>query len=155
MKTNQAGIELIKKWESLRLKAYLCSANVWTIGWGSTYYEDGIRVKKGDVITKERADELFAKLLPKYEFGVCGLLKKPVNENQFSALVSFAYNIGYGKGGLADSTLLKKVNANPNDESISAEFLRWNKAGGKVLNGLTKRRHEECDLYMRKNQNVI
>ena len=149
MKLNKKGIEMMHKYEGLRLTAYLCPAKVWTIGYGNTFYEDGSRVKQGDKITKERAYELFVTITNMSFVDPIKkrLLKVELNENQFSALVCFAYNVG--TGALAKSTLLKKVNINPNDLTIRNEFLKWNKAGGKVLNGLTKRRESEANLYFK------
>jgi lysozyme len=145
MKLNKLGIDLMHHFEGCKLEAYECSAKVWTIGWGNTFYENGTPVMQGDKITQDRANELFEFVVNKFSLGVEKLLTKKVNENQFSALVCFAYNVG--TGNLAKSTLLKKVNANPNDPSISNEFLRWNKAGGKALLGLTRRRTAESKLY--------
>ena len=145
MKTSLSGQSLIKSFESCRLKAYRDSIGVWTIGWGSTWYEDGTRVQQGDQITQERADALFRLVLAEFEIGVERLLKVKLTQHQFDALVSFAYNVGLGN--LQRSTLLRKVNANPKDPTIAAEFAKWNRAGGKVLNGLTRRRKAEADLY--------
>jgi lysozyme len=140
---------MMHKYEGLKLTAYLCPAKVWTIGYGNTFYEDGTKVKQGDVITKERADQLFINITNKnFAEPLLKLIKVKLNENQFSALVCFAYNVG--TGALAKSTLLRKVNINPNDLTIRNEFLKWNKAGGKVLNGLTKRRESEANLYFEK-----
>ena len=157
MKLNEAGKTLVKSFEGLKLTAYKCSANKDTIGYGNTFYEDGTPVKPGDKITKERAESLFELIASEFEAKVRPLIKANLTENQYSALVSFAYNAGIGtprthrKGpsGLWGSTLLAKVNANPNDPSIRAEFMKWNKAGGKVLNGLTRRRQAEADLYFK------
>lgn len=140
MKTNQLGINLIKSFESCSLKAYLCPAKIWTIGWGHT-----VGVIKGEEITQDKADLMLENDLKKFEDEVYRLIKSNVNENQFSALVSFCYNCG--STNLQKSTLLKKVNINPDDETIEAEFLKWNKAKGKVLNGLTRRRIAESKLY--------
>jgi lysozyme len=146
MKLNKKGIEMMHKYEGLRLIAYLCPAKVWTIGYGNTFYEDGSRVKQGDKITKERAEQLFFNITNKnFAEPLLKLLKVELNENQFSALVCFAYNVG--TGALAKSTLLKKVNINPNDLTIRNEFIKWNKANGKVLRGLTFRRESEAKLY--------
>lgn len=139
------GIPLIKKYEGLKLSAYICPAGIPTIGYGSTFYENGSKVVMGEKISLERADALLINTVQKFEQSVRGLVKSKVNENQIGALTSFAFNVG--TGNLKKSTLLKKVNANPNDLAIRAEFMRWNKAGGKILNGLTKRRNEEADLY--------
>ena len=145
-KISNLGLELIKKYEGFKAKAYLCPANVPTIGYGSTYYEDGTKVKLTDSpITKERATELLEALLVSYERSVDSYCVDTINQNQFDALCSFAYNCGVGN--LKSSTLLKKVNKNPNDPTIKDEFLKWNKGGGKVLTGLTKRRIEEAQLY--------
>jgi lysozyme len=145
MKLNQKGISLMHEFEGLRLDAYLCPANIPTIGWGNTEYENGQPVKIGDKITKERADELFKNIVEGFSNGVRSLVNANLNENQFSALVSFAYNVGLGN--LQRSTLLKKVNANPNDKAIMVEFIRWNKAAGKIMPGLTRRRTSEAKLY--------
>ena len=145
MKLNKNGAELLHHFEGCRLTAYQCPAKVWTVGYGNTRYENGNPVKQGDQITQQRADELFLNIVNKFAMGVEKLLTKKVSENQFSALVSFAYNVGLGN--LQKSTLLKMVNENPNDEGINEQFLRWNKAGGKELAGLTRRRRAEADLY--------
>lgn len=145
MKLNKAGKDLIKSFEGLRLSAYRCSANKETIGYGNTFYEDGSPVKMGDIITKERADLLFELIANSFAERVRKEVKTILTDNQFSALVSLAYNIGIGN--LQKSTLLRKVNFNPNDPSIRAEFMRWNRAGGKVLAGLTRRREAEAKLY--------
>jgi len=145
-KISNLGLELIKKYEGFKAKAYLCPAKVPTIGYGSTYYEDGTKVKLTDPpITQERATELLEALLVSYERSVDSYCVDTINQNQFDALCSFAYNCGVGN--LKSSTLLKKVNKNPNDPTIKDEFLKWNKGGGKVLTGLTKRRIEEAQLY--------
>lgn len=148
MKLNKAGIDLMHEFEGLRLEAYLCPAKVWTIGYGNTFYEDGNKVKKGDVITLDRANELYENIVNKrFAEPLKKLLVVKLNENQFSALVSLAYNIGMGN--IKTSTLLKMVNKNPNNPFIKEQFLRWNKSGGKVLNGLTRRREAEAKLYFK------
>lgn len=149
MKTSPEGIRLLKEFESCRLKSYQDQAGVWTIGFGNIRYEDGAHVKSGESITQERADSLFAYTLKQFENKVIGFLRRDVNQNQFDALVSFHYNTG----ALGDSTLLRKVNRNPDDKSIEMEFLRWNKAHVKgvlvELPGLTKRRQREADFYFK------
>jgi lysozyme len=145
MKLNKLGIDLMHFFEGCKLEAYQCSAKVWTIGWGNTFYENGTPVRQGDKITQDRANSLFVFVANKFAGEIKKLIKTNLSENQFSALVCFAYNVG--TGNLAKSTLLKKVNANPNDPSISNEFLKWNKAGGKALLGLTRRRTAESKLY--------
>jgi lysozyme len=145
---NKAGKDLIKSYEGLRLSSYKCSANKDTIGFGNTFYEDGRPVKPGDTITLERANQLFDFIIAKFAAKVKQLVKSDINENQFAALVSFAYNCGVGN--LQNSTLLKKVNANPDDLTIADEFMKWTKAGGKQLGGLIKRRKSESNLYYEK-----
>ena len=148
MKIDKTGLDLIAEFEGLRLKPYLCSAGVPTIGYGSTFYENGSKVKLTDMpITKLRADQLLRNTADKFAEKVAVLITKPVTQNQFNALVSFAFNVGIG--ALRNSTLLKKVNVNPNDTTIKSEFLRWNKAGGRVVNGLTKRREKEALIYFK------
>jgi lysozyme len=140
------GYLFITKHEGLRLKPYLCPAKVPTIGYGNTYYLNGKRVTLLDKeITKQEAFDMFKEIANRFAKRVDELVTSNINQNQFNALVSFAYNVG--TGNFSSSTLLKKVNKNPNDLTLKAEFLRWNKAGGKVLNGLTKRRNEEADIY--------
>jgi lysozyme len=140
------GYLLITKFEGLRLKPYLCSAKIPTIGYGNSYYPDGKRVTLLDKdITKQQAFDMFKEVANRFAKRVDTLVTSNLNQNQFNALVSFAYNVG--TGNFSSSTLLKKVNRNPDDLTIKDEFLRWNKAGGKVLNGLTNRRNEEAILY--------
>lgn len=149
MKVNQIsvkGINLIKKYEGLSLKPYTCPAGLATIGYGATYYPNGIKVKLTDKpISEYQASTMLSNMLRHYEVVVDSYTRDDITQGQFDALVSFAYNCGVGN--LKGSTLLKKVNANPNDATIRAEFLKWNKGGGKVLAGLTKRRTDEADLY--------
>lgn len=147
MKPSENCYSLIKQFEGCRLKAYKDSAGVWTIGYGTTYYPDGNPVRSGEVITQERA-EFLLKWQVLEKSGSVDSLVKVVNQNQFDALVSFAYNVG--SGALKKSTLLRKLLVNPNDPLIEQEFLKWNKAGGLELRGLTKRRQAEADLYFRK-----
>jgi lysozyme len=148
MKVNKLGIETMHHFEGCKLTAYQCPAKVWTIGWGNTFYPDKTPVKQGDVITQEQANALFETVMNNFALGVKKCLTKEVNENQFSALVCFAYNVGIGS--LQKSTLLKKININPNDETIAGEFAKYTKAGGKVLLGLVRRRKVESDLYFKK-----
>jgi len=145
-KISQGGIDLIKKFEGLKLKPYLCSAGVPTIGYGNTFYENGKKVTLNDpAITEKRAEELIAYLLVSFEKYVDSYCRDDINQNQFDALVSFAYNLG--PNSLKASTLLKKVNVNPSDPTIKDEFLKWTKAGGRVLKGLVLRRESEASLY--------
>jgi len=145
---NKATIDLIKEFEGLELKAYVDPATgnePITIGYGTTYYPDGKKVKMGDVCTEQQATEYLTADVNKFAKKVKTLITSNVNDNQFGALTSFAYNVG--TGNLSSSTLRKKVNANPNDISIEAEFMKWNKAAGKIMNGLTRRRAAEAKLY--------
>jgi len=149
MKLDKKGYDLIKEFEGLKLKPYLCSASVPTIGYGSTYYENGKKVKLTDApITKERADDLFEIVADDFAKRVLPLIKKPLTQNQFNSIVSFAFNLGVR--ALQNSTLLRLVNINPNDANIAKEFLKWNKAGGVVVKGLTNRRIKESALYFTK-----
>lgn len=146
MKLNEKGYKLICNFEGLSLKPYLCSAKIPTIGYGNTYYPDGKRVTLLDEpITKEQAFEMFKVIADKFAKRVTSLLLKEVTQNQFNSLVSLAYNIGINN--FATSTLLKKVNANPKDVTIANEFKRWNKVGGKVVDGLVNRRLAEVVNY--------
>lgn len=147
MKLNKEGADLIKEFEGCKLKAYQCSAKKWTIGYGNTFYEDGKPVLPGHAITQEKANQLFELISADFSAKVAKLVPLHITPNQFGALTSFAYNCGVVN--LQKSTLLKKVNANHNDQSIRAEFLKWNKAGGKVLAGLTRRREAEANLYFK------
>ena len=148
-KTGAEGLKLIKKFEGLKLKPYLCSAAVPTIGWGSTRYTNGTKVTlKDPAITKEQADTLFLETLKQYELAVDAYCRDDINQFQFDALVSFCYNLG--PHALKSSTLLKKVNKNPNDPTIAAEFNKWVNAGGKRLKGLIRRRAAEVELYFKK-----
>lgn len=145
-KLSLKGFELIKRFEGLKLKAYLCPAGIPTIGYGNTYYLSGKKVLLSDPqITKEQAEDLLKNLLIPYEKAVDSFCRDDINQNQFDALVAFSYNVGVG--ALQKSTLIKKVNLNLKDVSIADEFLKWNKSNGSVLKGLTTRRQAEADLY--------
>ena len=139
MKISADGVKLIKRFEGCKLKAYRCSAGVLTIGYGST----GDHVKEGMVITQEEAEKLLFDDIERFERGVDKLCK--VEQCKFDALVSFAFNLGLGN--LEKSTLLKKIKAN-DFNGAADEFLKWNKAGGKVLEGLKKRRQAERWLFL-------
>lgn len=141
MKISQKGVSLVKEFEGFELKAYRDSVGVVTIGYGST----GSHVFMGQVITEPQAEALLIKDLSRFESGVNDLVKVPLTQNQFDALVSFSFNLGLGN--LKSSTLLKKLNAK-DYLGASKEFERWNKAGGKVLNGLTRRRLAEKELFL-------
>lgn len=143
MKTSEKGIELITQFEGLKLKAYKCSAGVWTIGYGHT----GEDVKEGKEITAEEAKKLLAADLKRFENSVNRSVKKPINQNQFDSLVSISLNIGVS--AFERSTLLKVVNEDPNQEKIEAEFLKWKLAKGKVVQGLLNRRKQEVINYFK------
>ena len=145
MEVNKAGKDLIKQFEGCKLKAYKCPAGLWTISWGLTFYPDGTKVKEGDVITQQQAEDYFNAIVDDFAKGVDVLVKSNVTANNFSAIVSFAFNVGINN--LRKSTLLKKVNANPKDPSISAEFKKWVRANDRVMQGLVKRREAEAKLY--------
>ena len=146
MKTSKAGLDLIKQFESFRAAPYLCSAGVPTIGYGTTVYPNGIKVKLSDQkITQQLAESFLQFHVNAIEKDVSKLVKVTLTQNQFDALVSFAYNVGLGAFG--DSTLLKLLNAGDID-GASKQFERWNKAGGKVSNGLTRRRNAEKALFL-------
>ena len=136
---------LIKKFEGCKLSAYLCPAKIPTIGFGSTYYADGKRVKMGDTLTQEQADKLLTDTLITYELFVDVNTRDDITQGMFDALVDFAYNCG--NANLKSSTLLKKVNVNPKDSAIQDEFLKWTRANGKILQGLINRRKAEVELY--------
>lgn len=144
MKTSNAGKTLIKSFEGKRLAAYDDGVGVWTIGYGTIKYPNGVKVKKGDVCTDEQADQYFNNDLVKFENSVNSLVKVPLTQNQFAALVSFAYNLG--ATNLSNSTLLRKLNSK-DYKGAAAEFPKWNKAGGKVMAGLTRRRLAEQELF--------
>jgi len=143
---SRKGKLLIKKFEGFRSEPYLDAVGVPTIGIGFTHYPDGTPVELyDDAITKEEALQILDELLDKYEAAVNEFVTSEITQNQFDALVSFTYNLGIG--ALKSSTLLKKINANPNDEIIPYEFKRWVYADGKKLKGLVRRRTQEAKLY--------
>lgn len=146
-KTSQIGIDLISSFEGIRLNAYDDGVGVWTIGIGTTTYPNGVKVKKGDKCTLDQAKEYFAHDLKRFESSVNNLVKVPLTQNQFDALVSLVYNIG--QTAFSNSTLLKKLNAK-DYQGAADQFPRWNKAKGKVLNGLTRRRAAERALFLKK-----
>jgi lysozyme len=139
------GENLIKGFEGLRLKAYQDSAGVWTIGWGNTFYANGKPVKCGDDLpNKECADDLLALKLKEFSADINRLVTVPLNQNQFDALLSFQYNTG----ALANSTLLKLLNAG-DYAGAAGQFGRWIHAGGKILQVLIDRRAKECKLFLK------
>jgi len=147
MKISQKGLDMIKHFESFRSEPYLCSAGVPTIGYGTTYYKGGVKVTlQDDAIDKNEATDLLRTQVDKiYGKAVNDNLTVEVTQNQWDALVSFTYNLG--GSNFKRSTLLKRVNEGKNNKA-GDEFLRWDKAGGKVLAGLTRRRKAERKLYL-------
>ena len=146
MIVSKNGLDLIKEFESFKSKPYLCPSQKATIGFGSTYYPDGKKVTLQDKeITEEKAFEILEYIANK-DFGsnINKVVKVPLNQNQFDALVSFAYNIG--NENFNSSTLLRWLNQG-NYKEASMQLLRWNKSKGIVLNGLTKRRKSEKALF--------
>lgn len=143
---NQKGVDLIKRWEGLKTKAYQDVAGIWTIGYGHTTAAGGLKVTPGLVITEKQAEDILRQDLKKFEDQVSSLVKVDLTDNQFAALVSFHYNTG----ALGRSTLLKKVNSK-DFNAVPDEFLKWNKAtvNGKLVEvkGLTNRRKDEVKLW--------
>jgi lysozyme len=139
VKTSDAGLDLIKSHEGLRLDAYLCPAGVWTIGYGHTG-----TARPGMRITNEQADDLLRLDVEKFEGCVRNALQVEVTQGQFDALVSFAFNVGCG--ALRGSTLLRLLNQGDFD-GAAAQFARWNRGGGQVLAGLARRREDERSLF--------
>lgn len=143
MKTSAKGLALIKSFEGCRLAAYpdpATGGDPWTIGYGTT---DGVR--PGMTITQQEAENLLRKDLDKFEKGVAELVKVDITQSMFDALVSFSYNVGLAN--LKSSTLLRMVNAR-DFQGAAQQFVRWNRAAGKVMNGLTRRRLAESDLFL-------
>jgi len=139
MKISQEGLSLIKKFEGCELDAYKCAAEVWTIGYGSTK-----GVKEGDTITQEEADKLLLHEMEEYEGYINNIVEVDLKQNEFDALVSWVFNLG--PANLKASTLLKVLNAK-DYQGVPEQIKRWNKAGGKVLEGLIRRREAEALLF--------
>lgn len=145
--TSNAGLNLIKGFEGKRLNAYDDGVGVWTIGFGTIKYPNGVRVKKGDTCTEQQAGTYLKNDLTKFEVAINKLVKVSLTQNQFDALASFTYNLG--ETNLANSTLLKKLNKG-DYQGAADQFLAWKKAGGKVLPGLVRRREAERALFLKK-----
>ncbi|KIA79438.1 lysozyme [Chromobacterium amazonense] len=141
MQTSSNGIQLIQQFEGLRLTAYQDSVGVWTIGYGHT----GPDVRAGLSISDSQATQLLSQDLRRFEQGVSNLVKVAINQNQFDALISFSYNLGLGN--LQSSTLLRLLNQG-DYRGAAGQFPLWDKAGGKVLPGLQKRRQAEQALFL-------
>lgn len=143
-------VDLVKKFEGLSLKAYpdpATGGEPITIGYGSTRYANGSKVKIGEVITLQEAERLLTNDLERRYNAIKNWLPANITQNQIDALVSFAYNCGIG--AYEKSTLRKKVWANPNDATIQSEFMKWTKAAGRVMKGLYNRRNAEAQLYFK------
>lgn len=143
MRTGRDGVELIRHFEGCRFDAYLCPAGVWTIGYGHT-----ADVKEGDSIDQEAAEAFLIEDLETFEQAVTRLVEVPLTQQQFDALVSWTFNLG--AGNLAESTLLKKLN-NYQYAEVPEQMMRWVRAGGKVLDGLVRRRAAEAALFQSKD----
>ncbi len=146
MRVNAGGLALIKASEGFRAKAYLCPANVWTIGYGHTAMAGPPDVVKGHIMTQAEAEEVLGRDVTQFANQIAPLIRTRLNDNQFSALVSFAYNVGVG--GFRSSSVLRAVNAG-DFAAVPRRLQLWVKAGGRVLPGLVKRRASEAQLFMR------
>ncbi|NJM99332.1 MAG: lysozyme [Phormidesmis sp. RL_2_1] len=140
-RTNANGLLLIKSFEGLRLQAYRDAVGIWTIGYGTTR---GVRA--GQRISEAEAEKFLQEDLLRFEKAIHEAVTVPVNDNQFSALVSFTYNVG--SGAFRSSTLLQMLNKRQDVRAVGDQFPRWNRAGGRVLDGLTRRRKAERALFL-------
>lgn len=147
MTINSEGVKLIKSFEGMELEAYQDAVDVWTIGYGHTK-----TVEPGMIITEAKAEELLRQDLEEFEEAVTEAVEVSINSNQFSALVSFCFNLG--AGSLFQSTLLKLLNQG-DFQGAADQFPRWNKAGGQVLEGLTRRRKAERALFLGQDWTVF
>lgn len=144
MNLSDNGYEVIKSFEGVKNKAYKDSVGIWTVGIGFITV-DGQKVNESTTLTNDQIKEQFFKQITTYENAVNSYVTSEISQNQFDALVSFTFNLG--TGSLKSSTLLKKVNIDPSDSTITTEFAKWCKAGGRVIEGLAKRRAQEAKLY--------
>ena len=146
MNINKAGLEIIKSFEGWSSDPYLCPANRWTIAYGSTWDINGHPVTADHPsITKEQGEALLRQEVHHIEGAIRRLIKYVLNENQFSSLVSFCYNVG--SGNLQKSSLRMKLNRG-DVEGASAEFPKWRRSAGKILSGLVRRRQAERNLFL-------
>ena len=149
MKIGAEGLKLIKEFEGCKLLSYKCPAGVWTIGIGSTRYADGSPVKANQALPNEAAAiQLLTKTLASYEHTV-NTIGTELTQNEYDALVCLCYNIG--SGNFATSTLVKMLKAGEPKSEVAKQFLRWDKAGGKPLAGLTRRRNAEAELFLKQD----
>ena len=149
MKISEAGLSLIKSFEGCVLTAYLDAVGIWTVGYGHT----GPSVHRGLTITQKLAEDILAQDVRRFELGVLNNVKVNLNQNEFDALVSFLFNVGVN--ALKNSTLLRLLNDGADRSIVAAEFLRWNKGGDKVLEGLTRRRQAEKALFLQKTRHPL
>lgn len=145
MKINAAGLDLIKRWEGLRLTAYKDAVGIWTIGYGHTTEAGPPAPKAGMKITDEEAEDILKRDLRQYERAVTKAVSIVPSSNQFAAMTSLCFNIG--PANFAKSSVVRLLNVGKPREAADA-FLLWNKAGGKVLKGLTARREDEKKLFL-------
>jgi lysozyme len=149
MKIGSEGLKLIKEFEGCKLLSYKCPAGVWTIGIGSTRYADGSPVKANQALPNEEAAlMLLTKTVASYEHTV-NTIGIELAQNEYDALVSLCYNIG--SGNFVSSTLVKMLKAGEPKSEVAKQFLRWDKAGGKPLAGLTRRRNAEAELFLKQD----
>jgi len=145
--------EVIKEFEGYSSKPYLCPANIPTIGYGNTMYSNGERVTMDDPeIDQSEAEKMLLDTIKTVEKQVKNVLEVKLKAHQLAALISFTYNVGIGN--FSNSTLLAWVNSNPDFTRIPEQFRRWNKGGGKVLNGLIRRREAEIELWQGTSQYI-
>ena len=146
MRCSDAGLDIIKQYESCELEPYRDPIGIWTIGWGAIYGLDGARViRHHPAITQEQADDLLRRDVQRAERAVDRLVTQPLTQAQFDALVSFTFNVG--SGNLMASTLRQKINCGEYDEAAD-EFPKWRRAGGVILKGLVRRRSSERELFL-------
>jgi lysozyme len=145
MKISKKGIDLIKSFEGFEPKMYLDSAGLPTIGYGTLIDEADEKCLLTATINEVAAESLLINDVSKYEARIAPMIKVPLSQNQYDAIISFAYNVG--TTALRKSTLLTKINIDPNDPTIESEFTKWVFAGGKKIKGLMNRRLKEAELY--------
>ena len=142
------ALDTIQQFEGLKLKAYKDSVGIWTVGFGNIFNLDtGNPIKEGDEISLETAERWLKIEVDNLQAKMRKVITVPLNDNQWTALTSLAYNIGFG--AFKRSTLLRLLNAGASKEEVAKQFLRWNKAGGKEIKGLTNRRKAESNLYLK------
>jgi lysozyme len=142
------ALNTIQQFEGLKLKAYKDSVGIWTVGFGNIFNLDtGNPIKEGDEISLETAERWLKIEVDNLQAKMRKVITVPLNDNQWTALTSLAYNIGFG--AFKRSTLLRLLNAGASKEEVAKQFLRWNKAGGKEVKGLTNRRQAESNLFLK------